>query len=109
MGLSKDYILDRMVLLLFISMFILTVLSIDLPSGLFELSILLREICCSGRYELSDCLCGAKECSDYPAQTAKYAVRSEFIRSAVINAKGANRFVRAQNRYFRSFKLAKST
>ena len=36
-------------------------------------------------------------------QTAKFAVRSACIRSAVINAKGADRFVRAQNRYFRSF------
>ena len=41
-------------------------------------------------------------------QTAKFAVRSEFIRGAILNAKGANRFSRAQNRYFHSFSLAKS-
>ena len=32
--------------------------------------------------------------------TAKFAVHSKFIRSALLNAKGANRFSRAQNRYF---------
>ena len=36
--------LDRMVLLLYISTVIFIILSINLPSGLFELSILCREL-----------------------------------------------------------------